>query len=162
VGVECGGLGRDPPVVSVGRDAGQGDRAGAGVFEERVVVPTRRAEDLYAGWWPLLEQLGAVPWALVWDGEGAVGRWRPRQPLLIAACHGFHGVLGAKVLPGGGVALDEFLGLECGQARDTVLLCMPTFAAISETPCRGSSTVNVRSTARPLVSADVTRASPDS
>jgi transposase len=63
-----------------------------------VLVPTRRAEDLYAGWWQLLQQLGAVPRVLVWDGEAAVGRWRARQPLLTTACQGFRGVLGAKVL----------------------------------------------------------------
>ena len=63
-----------------------------------LLVPTRRAEDLYAGWWRLIEQLGAVPRVLVWDGEAAVGRWRPRQPELTAACQGFRGVLGAKVI----------------------------------------------------------------
>jgi transposase len=63
-----------------------------------LLVPTRRAEDLYAGWWRLLEQLGAIPRVLVWDGERAVGRWRARQPELTAACQGFRGVLGAKVL----------------------------------------------------------------
>jgi transposase len=63
-----------------------------------LLLPTRRAEDLYAGWWRLLEQLGAVPRVLVWDGEAAVGRWRPRQPELTSACQGFRGVLGVKVL----------------------------------------------------------------
>jgi transposase len=63
-----------------------------------LLVPTRRAEDLYAGWWRLLQQLGAVPRVLVWDGEAAVGRWRPRQPELTAACQGFRGVLGVKVI----------------------------------------------------------------
>jgi transposase len=63
-----------------------------------LLVPTRRAEDLYAGWWRLLEQLGAVPRVLVWDGEAAVGRWRARQPLLTPACQAFRGVLGTKVL----------------------------------------------------------------
>jgi transposase len=63
-----------------------------------VLVPTRRAEDLYAGWWRLIQQLGAVPRVLVWDGEAAVGRWRPRQPLLTTACQGFRGVLGVKVI----------------------------------------------------------------
>ncbi|GAA5129471.1 hypothetical protein GCM10023320_49990 [Pseudonocardia adelaidensis] len=38
-----------------------------------VLVPSRKAEDLFAGWWQLLEQLGAVPRVLVWDGEGAIG-----------------------------------------------------------------------------------------
>ncbi len=44
------------------------------------------------------QQLGAVPRVLVWDGEGAVGRWRARRPELTAACQAFRGVLGAKVL----------------------------------------------------------------
>ena len=35
---------------------------------------------------------------LVWDGEGAVGRWRQRQPELTAHCHAFRGTLAAKVL----------------------------------------------------------------
>jgi transposase len=63
-----------------------------------LLLPTRRPEDLYAGWWRLLEQLGAVPRVLVWDGEAAVGRWRPRQPELTAACQAFRGVLGTKVI----------------------------------------------------------------
>jgi transposase len=63
-----------------------------------LLLPTRRPEDLYVGWWRLLEQLGAVPRVLVWDGEAAVGRWRPRQPELTAACQAFRGVLGTKVL----------------------------------------------------------------
>jgi transposase len=63
-----------------------------------LLLPTRRAEDLYAGWWRLLEQLGGVPRVLVWDGEAAVGRWRARRPLLTTACQGFRGVLGVKVL----------------------------------------------------------------
>jgi len=63
-----------------------------------LLVPSRRPADLYAGWWRLLHQLGAVPRVLVWDGEAAVGRWRPRQPELTHACQGFRGVLGTKVL----------------------------------------------------------------
>jgi hypothetical protein len=39
-------------------------------------VPSRAAEDLFAGWWQLIGALGAVPRLLVWDGEGAVGRHR--------------------------------------------------------------------------------------
>jgi transposase len=41
-----------------------------------VLVPSRHAADLFAGWWQLIARLGAVPRALVWDGEGAIGRWR--------------------------------------------------------------------------------------
>ena len=64
-----------------------------------VLIPSREAEDLYAGWWRLLsEQLHGVPKTLVWDGEGAVGRWRARQPELTAHCQAFRGVLGAKVV----------------------------------------------------------------
>jgi transposase len=38
-----------------------------------LLLPTRRAEDLYAGWWRLLEQVGAVPRVPV----GRRGRGRP-------------------------------------------------------------------------------------
>ena len=63
-----------------------------------VLVPTRTAEDLYAGWWQHLQALGGCPRALVWDGEGAVGRWRQRQPELTRECQAFRGTLGAKVV----------------------------------------------------------------
>jgi transposase len=63
-----------------------------------LLIPTRNAEDLFAGWWSHLRGLGAVPRVLVWDGEGAVGRRRGRRSELTAACHGFRGTLGAKVV----------------------------------------------------------------
>jgi transposase len=63
-----------------------------------LLIPSRSAEDLFAGWWRLLAALGGVPRVLVWDGEGAIGRWRARRPELTEACQGFRGVLGAKVL----------------------------------------------------------------
>jgi transposase len=63
-----------------------------------VLIPSRSAEDLFAGWWRLLAELGAVPRVLVWDGEGAVGRWRGGRGELTAACSGFRGTLAAKVL----------------------------------------------------------------
>jgi transposase len=63
-----------------------------------VLVPTRHAEDLFAGWWQLLAGLGAVPRVLVWDGEGAVGRWAGGRSTPTVVCHGFRGTLGAKVL----------------------------------------------------------------
>ena len=62
------------------------------------LLPTRRAEDLFAGWWTLLEQLGGVPKTLVWDGEGAIGRWRRGATELTGECQGFRGTLGAKVI----------------------------------------------------------------
>jgi hypothetical protein len=62
------------------------------------LIPSRVAEDLFAGWWQLLQGLGGVPRVLVWDGEGAVGQRRRRQTFLTEQAHGFRGVLGAKVL----------------------------------------------------------------
>jgi transposase len=62
------------------------------------LIPSRVAEDLFAGWWQLLQGLGGVPRVLVWDGEGAVGQRRRRTTVLTEAAHGFRGVLGAKIV----------------------------------------------------------------
>ena len=35
---------------------------------------------------------------LVWDGEGAIGRWRAGRPELTADCQAFRGTLGARVV----------------------------------------------------------------
>ena len=51
-----------------------------------MLLPSRAAEDLFAGWWRLIGQLGAVPRALVWDGEGAIGRWRAGRAELTGEC----------------------------------------------------------------------------
>jgi transposase len=63
-----------------------------------VLIPSRTAEDLLTGWWQLLAGLGAVPRALVWDGEGAVGRWRGGRIELTADCQAFRGTLATKVI----------------------------------------------------------------
>jgi transposase len=63
-----------------------------------LLVPTRTAADLFAGWWQLIGSLGAVPRVLVWDGEGAIGRWRAGRPELTADCQAFRGTLGVKVV----------------------------------------------------------------
>jgi transposase len=63
-----------------------------------LLIPSRTGEDLFAGWWRLLERLGAAPRTLVWDGEGAVGKYRPGGPALTAETQAFRGVLGAKVV----------------------------------------------------------------
>lgn len=63
-----------------------------------LLIPSRCAEDLFAGWWQLIHGLGAVPRTLVWDGEGAIGRWRSGRVELTGDCQGFRGVLGAKVV----------------------------------------------------------------
>jgi transposase len=62
------------------------------------LLPSRVAEDLFAGWWQLLAGLGGVPRVLVWDGEGAVGQRRRRQTVLTEQAHAFRGVLGAKIV----------------------------------------------------------------
>jgi transposase len=62
------------------------------------LIPSRAAEDLFAGWWRLIQGLGGVPRVLVWDGEGAVGQRRRRQTVLTQAAHAFRGVLGVKIL----------------------------------------------------------------
>jgi transposase len=63
-----------------------------------LLIPSRAAQDLFAGWWRLIARLGAVPRTLVWDGEGAVGRYRRGGSVLTAGTHAFRGVLGAKVI----------------------------------------------------------------
>jgi transposase len=62
-----------------------------------VLVPSRAAEDLFAGWWQLIDALGAVPRLLVWDGEGAVGRYRRGESQLTAECQAFRGTLATRV-----------------------------------------------------------------
>jgi transposase len=62
------------------------------------LVPSREAPDLFAGWWQVIARLGAVPRTLVWDGEGAIGRWRAGKPELTGECQAFRGTLGAKVI----------------------------------------------------------------
>jgi transposase len=63
-----------------------------------LLIPTRSAEDLFAGWWQLISGLGAVPRVLVWDGESAIGRWRAGKPELTGDCQAFRGMLGTKVI----------------------------------------------------------------
>jgi transposase len=63
-----------------------------------VLVPSRHSADLFAGWWQLIEGLGAVPRALVWDGEAAIGRNRGGKTELTAECQAFRGTLGTRVI----------------------------------------------------------------
>jgi transposase len=62
------------------------------------LIPTRRAEDLYGGWWGHLSRLGAVPRKLVWDGEGAVGAWAGGRNKLTRECQAFRGTLATRVV----------------------------------------------------------------
>ncbi|MBL1080340.1 IS21 family transposase [Nocardia sp. 2] len=63
-----------------------------------MLIPSRHAEDLFAGWWVHIHGLGSVPRVLVWDGEGAIGRWRGGRSELTAECQAFRGTLGTKVI----------------------------------------------------------------
>jgi transposase len=63
-----------------------------------LLIPTRTAADLFVGWWQLISTLAGVPRVLVWDGEGAVGRWRAGRVELTAECQAFRGTVAAKVL----------------------------------------------------------------
>jgi transposase len=63
-----------------------------------VLIPSRRTEDLFAGWWQHVERLGAVPRVMVWDGESAVGRWRGGRSELTRDAQAFRGTLGIKVV----------------------------------------------------------------
>lgn len=62
------------------------------------MIPSRQGEDLLAGQWALLAGWGAVPKALVWDNESAIGSWRGGRPQLTEAMQGFRGALGIKVV----------------------------------------------------------------
>ncbi|MBF8194563.1 IS21 family transposase [Nonomuraea sp. K274] len=63
------------------------------------MIPSRHAEDLVLATWALLEQLGAVPRALVWDNEGGVGKYRSgRAPLLSGQYNALRGLLATKVI----------------------------------------------------------------
>ncbi len=62
-----------------------------------VLIPSRAAPDLFAGWWQLIAGLGGVPRLLVWDGEGAIGRYRRGESELTGDCQAFRGTLATKV-----------------------------------------------------------------
>ena len=62
------------------------------------MIPSRQSPDLLAGHWALISGLGAVPRALVWDNESAVGQWRAGKPELTEAMNAFRGMLGIRVI----------------------------------------------------------------
>jgi transposase len=85
----AGQVGRPPVLVMV---------SGYSRWLSALLLPSRQAPDLLAGHWQLLERLGAVPRALVWDNEAAVGSWRGGRPKLTADFEGFRGALGIRVI----------------------------------------------------------------
>jgi hypothetical protein len=62
-------------------------------FVLAMLLRSRSAQDLYAGWRQLISRPGAVPKVLVWDGEAA-GRWRARRIELTAEWQAFRSKLG--------------------------------------------------------------------
>jgi transposase len=62
------------------------------------MIPSRQSADLLAGHWALISGLDAVPRALVWDNESAVGQWRGGRPVLTEAMNAFRGMLGTRVI----------------------------------------------------------------
>lgn len=61
------------------------------------MVPSRAAHDVLGGMLVCLDQIGAVPRTLVWDGEGCIGQWRQGRQVLTAECQRFRGTLGVGV-----------------------------------------------------------------
>ncbi|MEY9988477.1 transposase [Streptomyces sp. V4I8] len=62
------------------------------------MLPSKAAADPIAGHWRLLTGLGAVPKALVWDNEAAVGSWRGGSPQLTEDFAAFAGLLGIRII----------------------------------------------------------------
>jgi transposase len=84
-----GQLGRPPVLVMV---------AGYSRTIAALLLPSRQGPDLLAGHWALLGRLGAVPRALVWDNEAAVGSWRAGHPTLTESFEAFRGTLGIRIV----------------------------------------------------------------
>ena len=84
-----GQTGRPPVLVMV---------CGYSRWLSATMIATRQSPDLLDGHWTLLARLGAVPKALVWDNEAAVGQWRAGKPQLTETMNAFRGTLGIRVI----------------------------------------------------------------
>jgi transposase len=84
-----GQVGRPPVLVAV---------CGYSRWLSAVMIPSRQSPDLLAGHWVLLQRIGAVPKALVWDNESAIGSWKAGRPQLTTAMNAFRGTLGIRVV----------------------------------------------------------------
>lgn len=63
-----------------------------------ILIPSMRAEDVFAGWWELIIRLGAVPRNFVWHGGTAIGRQVGKQTLLTPECGSFCRFLSTEVV----------------------------------------------------------------
>ncbi len=64
------------------------------------LIPSRQAEDVLAGWWALITELGAVPRTLVWPGDEVIGWESGGQSHVTADAGAFGRFLGAAVVVG--------------------------------------------------------------
>ena len=64
------------------------------------LIPSRYAEDVLAGWWALIAELGAVPRTLIWHSEEAIGWEADGQSHITAGCRAFCRTLTAAVVVG--------------------------------------------------------------
>ncbi|MDQ6798109.1 MAG: IS21 family transposase [Actinomycetota bacterium] len=62
------------------------------------MIPSRAAHDVLGGHLQVLTQFGALPRTVVWDQEGAIGRWRGRDMAFTADFQAFRGTLGIGAL----------------------------------------------------------------
>lgn len=62
------------------------------------MIPSRQSHDVLGGHLQVLSQFGALPRTVVWDQEGAIGRWRGRQMTFTAGFQAFRGTLGIGAL----------------------------------------------------------------
>lgn len=58
------------------------------------MIPSRQAHDVLGGHLQVLGQFAAVPRTVVWDQEGAIGRWRGRTMVFTTEFQAFRGTLG--------------------------------------------------------------------
>ena len=65
-----------------------------------ILIPSSRTEDLFAGWWQLIAELGAVPHVLTVHNEEATGSLIDGQVGIAAECSKFCRSLGADVVVG--------------------------------------------------------------
>ena len=65
-----------------------------------ILIPTRRPEDLFAGWWELLVELGAVPRLFTSPSEDPIGWWSDGQTQITAECRKFCRSLNTAVTVG--------------------------------------------------------------
>jgi Mu transposase, C-terminal domain len=65
-----------------------------------ILIPSARAEDLFAGWWELTSELGAVPHNLTSPIEAAIGRWTDGRLQITSECSRFCRHVGAGIVVG--------------------------------------------------------------